>query len=477
MPSVNLTEAEPNNSPATANAIARMPETQVLVSGSVGGLGDRDWFRLQLQPGDVVGTAVTGRDGLNPALRLVDAAGTLLVANDDANGSGHTHLPRESPLPAARRAETDAEVYYVISTAGMYFLEVSASGDAGVGKYDLDTMVARPGMESRPAGAKQILYLDFDGATVNFNKFAGNPIRGGRTLIPLAAVLPDWGLTAADLNAVIDGVVSQVTDKLFTYVRANGLNPTTGVEIWNSRDHADPGNDPLVSRIVVGGKGGEPGFDPGTGGIAQDIDVGNFKTDDMAVVLGDIITSALQLIPIQAPATVRDFAVAGIADLVAHEAGHILGCFHTEQDEADPTAGIPNLMDHAASWHSVGPDHVFGTADDGDVQFGVDEYSSADPYRGRNDTLNTVAFGLSTGQQTSACAPGMAAPGTPDGPSVARPSDADAGPGGRRAAADVQDLPADGDPLTPHGVDVRDMSWPGLQPVHWKKRDHVGWWQ
>ena len=29
---------------------------------------------------------------------------------------------------------------------------------------------------------------------------------------------------------------------------------------------------------------------------------------------------------------------------------------------------------------------------------GVDDYSSEDPYQGINDTLNTVAFGLSTGK-------------------------------------------------------------------------------
>src|SRR5262249_25376897 len=68
VPSVTLTETEPNSTPTAANAIHRMPETQVIVSGRVGGLGDRDWFRLQLQPGDVLGAAVTGRNGLNPAL-------------------------------------------------------------------------------------------------------------------------------------------------------------------------------------------------------------------------------------------------------------------------------------------------------------------------------------------------------------------------------------------------------------------------
>src|SRR5262249_25685006 len=151
VPSVSLLETEPNNTPATADVIDRLPATPVIVSGSVSGLGDRDWFRLDLQAGGVVGAALQGPSGLNPGLRFVDPAGTLVVANDDAAGLGQTLIPSESPLPYTRSA-SDAEVYTVISAAGTYFLEVSASGDASTGKYDLDTMVARPGLEARPVG-------------------------------------------------------------------------------------------------------------------------------------------------------------------------------------------------------------------------------------------------------------------------------------------------------------------------------------
>src|SRR5262245_24156461 len=53
VPSVNLVETELNNAPSSANGIDRMPATQVIVSGSISTLGDRDWFRLELQQGDV----------------------------------------------------------------------------------------------------------------------------------------------------------------------------------------------------------------------------------------------------------------------------------------------------------------------------------------------------------------------------------------------------------------------------------------
>src|SRR5262245_25518808 len=106
VPSVNIVETEPNNTPAAADIIDRLPATPVIVSGAVNAVGDRDWFRLDLKAGDVIGAALQGRNGLNPALRLVGSAGTLLIANDDANGSGRTFLPRESPLPYTTRSAT-----------------------------------------------------------------------------------------------------------------------------------------------------------------------------------------------------------------------------------------------------------------------------------------------------------------------------------------------------------------------------------
>src|SRR5262245_50528375 len=96
MPSVTLVESEPNNSPAAADVIDRLPATQVLVSGAISEVGDRDWFRLGLHKGDVFGAAVRGHGSLNPSLRLVDSAGTLLFANDDAMKFGLTFLPPES---------------------------------------------------------------------------------------------------------------------------------------------------------------------------------------------------------------------------------------------------------------------------------------------------------------------------------------------------------------------------------------------
>jgi hypothetical protein len=401
VPAVNFVESEPNNTPATADVIARLPATQVVLSGAVDAAGDRDWFRLDLRAGDVVGAVVKGQTGLNPAVRLINAAGDLMMSNDDLARNG-TFLPQESPLPHSTRSATDAGVYYVIATAGTYFLEVSASADASTGKYDLDTMVARPGTEALPAGSRQILFLDFDGSTVNFSHFIGRKGFGINRLSPLAPRLPEWGLTAADVDAVIDAVIARVSDGLSTYVGANGLNSNFGIQILNSRDHTDRfGNDPLVSRVVVGGTQAEAEFPGNLIGEAEDVDVGNYKTDDEAVATLDFVKGGIDFYHPAADRLV-DFVATGIAALVLHEAGHIFGCFHTDQPEADHGSGVPSLMDGdvlANLVRAFGPDAVFGTSDDFTLRYAVDGYGEA--FQGRDDALNTVAFGLSVGTATA----------------------------------------------------------------------------
>src|SRR4029453_13932314 len=75
------------------------------------------------------------------------------------------------------------------------------------------------------------------------------------------------------------------------------------------------------------------------------------------------------------------------------EAGHIFGNWHTD-------ALLPqfNLMDQFLSpREGLGPDGTFGTADDTDVDFGQGIFSRFETFAGVEDTLNTIAFGLSTG--------------------------------------------------------------------------------
>jgi hypothetical protein len=383
--SVSISEAEPNNVRTQANTIVRKLDDHMLVSGAVNARGDRDWFKIQLNAGDIVGGALAGQAGLDTTLRLFNNAGKLMIGNDDCGLSAQLVHPPESPLPYNTTNVRDSEIYYTIKTAGAYFVEVSAFEDATAGNYNLDLLVTRPGMEKAPLGSKQILFLDFDGTKTTF--------LSKTSIDPLVKTLPSWGLTAADESAVIDSILKVVTDKLYSYVAAKGGNANFGLEIRNSRDHADEfGSNPYVSRIAVGPlKGQAFGFD----GLAQFTDPGNFKTNDEAVLTTDFIASALQFVSIRPPSTIYDMVSVGVGDLICHEFGHLIGNYHTDQPSS--FEGAANIMDPDGR-QTLGPDFIVGTKDDVVRQFGVDTFSRNEIFEGINDTLNTVAYALSMGK-------------------------------------------------------------------------------
>src|SRR5262245_31426478 len=101
VPSANVFEVEPNNTTTAANAVPlgfdAGEDTRVVVNGDIATLGDRDWFLVRLNAGDVIGGAVRARSGLDPTVRLVNSAGALLWFLDNHDSLGEEHPP-ESPL-------------------------------------------------------------------------------------------------------------------------------------------------------------------------------------------------------------------------------------------------------------------------------------------------------------------------------------------------------------------------------------------
>jgi hypothetical protein len=383
--SVAVAEAEPNNARAQANVVPHVLDEHVLVSGRINAPGDHDWFKVQLNAGDIIGGALAGQGGLDTILRLFNNSGKLMIGDDDCNLQGLAVHPPESPLPHIATNIVDSEIYYTMKSSGTYYLEVSAFQDATAGSYSLDFLVTRPALERAPLGTKQILFLDFDGAKIGF--------LDGTAVDPLAKAMPAWGLTAADENTVIDNILRVVTDKLSTFPAAKGGNANFGIEIRNSRDNADEyGSNPYVSRIAVGPLRGHT---PPGDGVAQFIDVGNFDTHDEAVVTTDFMTAAIRDVPVQPPLTVLDGLGIGIGDLISHEAGHLFGCYHTDQPSI--FEGTPNLMDPVGS-ELLGPDLILGTKDDVVREFGVDAFARNELFEGIDDTLTTAAYGLSMGK-------------------------------------------------------------------------------
>lgn len=374
--------------------------TLTTAGGPFGTYAEEDYFRTELRAGDIIDAAVNGSIIAGYDVSFYNAARQEIIGNDRTIGTGYP-LP-DSPLSTGN----NTNLAFVVPADGTYYIRI---GEANTGApttihpYTMNLRARRPVLESEPVGTVQKIFLDFDGQTVRRETWGAF---GTARLSPLSSFLAGWGLQPEDENRIIDKIVEDFTSKFYGQTAisgaggngdyfASGRAGEFGIEILNSRDHADPFGQPHVSRIIIGGTQTELGI--GTIGIAQSIDVGNFDTTESAVTLLDNINTFWGPIPRAANVPLEDVLVDAIASVSVHEAGHFFGGWHTL-----PFNGPSQIMDtggNIAGLIGVGADGIYGTPDDTDVQFGTDTYdpfASSIPF-GQQNSAATLAWGLSTG--------------------------------------------------------------------------------
>lgn len=367
---------------------------------------DVDYYAVELTEGDILGANVFGA---GQTVSLYDTSGILLFESSRFMSDLY---PEDSPLPG----DGNASGSIVAATTGTYYVSVRGN----VGEYDLQLRAFRPELETQLIGTDsvQTLYLDFDGATVDPSIFYDFLPSSDAILSPLSAFLTNWGLTAGDEAEVIEAIRDRVIANFLT-IGEDGNNgeyfdPDTGAVIGSPGDYgiqildslAYPGldefNTPNFSRIVIGGTINELGIS--TLGIAESIDVGNFDTTETAVVLLDLLSStdpffagdSLNFVSLAPASTMIDLIGVAVGNIVAHEAGHFFGLFHTD-NENESIQIIDQGGVGAAVYAGVGEDGFFGSDDDVNVAFGTDYLISSEFFSGSQDSINTLAFGLSTG--------------------------------------------------------------------------------
>ena len=352
--------------------------------------GDQDFFSVELEAGDILQAGFAS-----------GFAHTSIRAPDGSEMIG-SFFNLSSVFPTVSPLSTNTNAAVIAPTTGTYTIGLTY----GSGSYALDLDVYRPVLENNFTGTKQILYIDFDGAVVDTRVFGGsNP---AASLSPLSSFLPNWGLNSSDEDAVIDAILDTIIENVQTDIGIFGNNgdfDTTntpgdfGIEILNSRDHADVFGQPNVSRIVIGGTIAESGIS--TIGIAQSLDIGNFDTAEDSLVLLDLLSAAssnpnsLNQYGINAGRSIIELIGVGVGNIAAHEAGHYFGNFHTDQFYSG--AGLMDQGGNLDNSIGIGADRIFGTADDEDVDFTREHFVQSEGLTGFEDTLNTIAFGLATG--------------------------------------------------------------------------------
>ncbi|GAA1844051.1 hypothetical protein GCM10009687_07020 [Asanoa iriomotensis] len=365
----NSRPADPFDAASGNGAGSEGPYTMLLSVARV----DVDFYAVQLRKGDVLGTSVTG----SPAtITIYDPAGR------EVHGSSQDATfiyPPNSPLPGGGNAVSE----HVADDDGLHYVAVSE----GSGAYDITVEAYRPNLEGDKI--TQTVFIDFNGQRLNTAIFGGP---GVVTLSPLRSFLGRWGLTTADENQLIDGIVAEVTENVKRDLAQSGLNDNFRLKILNSRDHADPFGEVNVSRLIVGGTIAESGVN--TIGIAQSIDPGNFDTQESALILLDVLSGPANddasLNFYITPASNKiNFIAQAVGNVASHEAGHFFGNWHVDQFN-----DTLNLMDQGGNFpllYGVGPDGIGGTADDPDVDFGEDEFNPSEGFTGTEDTRGRLA--------------------------------------------------------------------------------------
>ncbi len=367
---------------------------------------DVDVYEFQLQAGDILDIATQGSA---IEYTVYHESGSIWYGVDDQQ---NFLLPANSPLQTIGNA-TFAQV---IPETGRYFLEVAAN--VGVPDYQIGLRTYRPTTEKLPVGTQQYVFVDFDGGTLTPDLY--NDSLGGGNGIPIGGIIRYPSLQDSLLSIGIEITNKTAYDRLvadtmaqvrehFARLGAIGVNGDFantgtpgdfGITIFSSEDVPDPGSNPLVTRIVVGGTTAIFGLDSP---IATAIDIGNFDLTNVAVVQLDAIQDFAAQFPVSPAVSRLDAVARQLAVTISHEAAHTFGLRHT-----DGTNLVGSLIDEGGPANAerffagVGLDGIFGTTDDTQIEFASDRFAPTEGLFGTQRVPETLSLVLATGKMGGA---------------------------------------------------------------------------
>ena len=360
---------------------------------------DTDYYLVNLRRGDVFGADLVGA-GFGGRLSIFNHRGELNVST---NLNTNVNYPAPSPLPG----NGETSVAFIAPEAGWYAVNVSEN----FGDYVLELFVTRPAGEVN-APMEQVIFLDYNGEDFDPCAFLELPCSIPSFLTPLKEFFPAWGLPNDD--ATVRRITSRITDvvkeNLEEDLKRSGLNRFFRVRIIGNNGLTDRTGsyEPRsvgfrkVSRVITSGTIDEAFIS--TIGIAQSIDLGNFRQEEDAIVLLDILsapfsggnangTFSLNDVVLAPGVSKEDLVVTVLGNVISHEAGHYLGNWHN-----DGLSAVQCIMDEGPgglfNLAGIGPSGVFGASDQNDVDFVTDAYSFQELFSGMENTQVNTAFAL-----------------------------------------------------------------------------------
>jgi len=327
-PEASNTASDDANYNPFARAVAwpATPDRTAMISGTIADPSQADFYNIgPVYAGDRIVVELQTDGGLDPAVALLDADQTVLIANDAR--SFYTGL-----------TNPDAGAIVGHDSPACYVAVASGSAAATTGTYTLKLTLAEDALPAAPP--PQRVYLNFDGAA---DVVIGNRPRVDVPPFDAAAFDPDASPVS---RQIIEDLVSLVAEDF------SGLN----VEIYSSEDGPPPAE---PYSVVYFGT-----YDPALLGVADNVDEYNQVPEQDAIVFTDTFTAFAVLHP-----TVEEWAQA-LANVTSHEIGHLLGLYHTADPRGimDVTGTLRQLLTNQAFTRSPLHPEVFPAGDQDDLQ-------------------------------------------------------------------------------------------------------------
>ncbi len=289
-------DVEPNDTFDEAVVLMNLGANALIFEGQIDRIEDVDVFDLgSLASGDYVKIDLERRgDGFNPTAAVFDGKGAVFLAADDPYAVG-------GPDVEAFLAETIRH-----PSADYYFAVSHAEDGIVLGSYRFQVTIERG--QSAPPPAPQVVFLDFDGGTLD---------------VPLLGVSVTAPFDAANIAPIYAGdteLIKQIIVDRFIESYA-GFD----VIVLTSDEAPEPVFEEF-STLLFGA------FHESVFGASEGLDRYNLNQCDDGIIFTESFKPAV--FGFAPPAEALGVAIGNVA---AHEAGHLLGLYHV----TDPTA----LMD------------------------------------------------------------------------------------------------------------------------------------